>query len=177
MARRRSFVRGAAAISQKRQTVWVQLSPFVSTIAAASTAVAIFSFNAAALALRPFTIVRTRASMTMRSDQNAASERFGANFGMAVVSDQAVAIGVTAVPTPVSDLGSDLWFVMEAMYGTVQVGDATGFDGDFGFHRELDSKAMRRVDLGQDVIAVMETPSFGSSADFTFSGRMLIKLH
>ena len=69
------------------------------------------SLNATALALRPFTIVRQHYFLMLRSDQAAAAERqFGA-FGCVVVSDQAEAVGVTAIPTPITDAGSDLWML------------------------------------------------------------------
>ena len=49
----------------------------------------------------------------VESDQSAATELFIGNLGLAVVSDQATAVGVTAVPTPATDRGSDLWFLIE----------------------------------------------------------------
>jgi len=39
----------------------------------------------------------------VRSDQFVATEGYEIAIGMAVVSDQALAIGVTAVPTPFTD--------------------------------------------------------------------------
>ena len=109
MARRREFVRGAAAISQKRLTSWFQFVPTQVSLTAAGGTI-IFSLNAAALALRPFTVVRTRFKYMVISDQAAAIEIQAGAIGMAVVSDQSVAVGVTAVPTPITDMGSDLWF-------------------------------------------------------------------
>ena len=72
--------------SQKRLTSWFQFNAVQSTIAAAGGAI-VFSFNAAALSLRPFTVVRTRFELMLESDQSAAAERFGASWGIAVVSD------------------------------------------------------------------------------------------
>ena len=110
MARRRDFVRGAVAIRQKRLTSWFQFQPGRTAFSSVGGTV-LFSLNAAALALRPFTIVRTRFLVSVVTDQVAADELVLGALGMAVVSDQAVAIGVTAVPTPITDMGSDLWFV------------------------------------------------------------------
>ena len=174
MANRHRVVRSRSA---RRESVWFQFGPVQQTVAAASTAAVAFSLNAAALALRPFTVVRTRGTIAYRSDQHTAEERYGGGFGIAVVSDQAVAIGVTAVPTPVTDYGSDLWFVIEQMYGTVGLTTDVGFEGNFGKERTLDSKAMRKVDVGQDLIVVLETPSFTVSFDTVMAFRMLVKLH
>ena len=68
--------------------------------------------NAAALALRPFTVVRTRANLIIRSDQQAASELFEVAYGETVVSEQASAAGVVSVPTPVTEDASD-WHVYD----------------------------------------------------------------
>ena len=171
--RRRFAVRGR---SQKRQSVWFEFPPSQISVAAPSTAFLGFSLNAAALALRPFTVVRTRGSLFYRSDQNAGIETYGGGFGIAVVSDQATAIGVTAVPTPVTDYGSDLWFVIEQMYGRFVFGDLTGMV-EGGQQRMLDSKAMRKVDVGQDIVVVFETPAQSSSFLVEAAFRMLVKLH
>ena len=158
-----------------RETLWFEFQTN-STITAASTALLDFSLNAAALALRPFTIVRTRGELFSRSDQQLATEVYGGNWGIAVVSDQAAAIGVTAVPNPVSDYGSDLWLAIEAVHGQFTFATAASIM-ESGARTVIDSKAMRRVDVGQDVIVARETPSFSPSWRTTQTFRMLVKLH
>ncbi len=159
----------------RRETLWGFLSTAETTLGGAPTAAVVNSLNAAGLALRPFTVVRVRGVLQVRSDQVASIETYGVDFGMAVVSDQAVAIGVTAVPTPLTDKGSDLWFVYEQMFGT-QTGNAnTGNVQQVGFSKEFDSRAMRKVEEGQDVIAVVENEINGVIV--VSSGRFLIKLH
>ena len=86
MARRRDFVRGASAISQKRFTSWFEFQP-ISTTFTGSGGTIIASLNAAALALRPFTIVRSRFLLSVISDQITASENYVGALGMAIVSD------------------------------------------------------------------------------------------
>ena len=110
MARRRDFVRGAHAIAQRRLTTWFQFSPAETTVASGASAI-VFTLNAAALALRPFTVVRSHFLIWLLSDQAASQERQMAAMGIAVVSDQAVAVGATAVPTPITEAGSHLWFL------------------------------------------------------------------
>ena len=175
MARRPrgSFTRG---VGRKRETLWLTIPMNTNTIAAGSTAVLSQALAAAALALTPFTIVRTHLYWHMCSDQVAASEIFGANVGFAVVSSEARAVGVTAVPTPVTDQGSDLFFLWDAMYGLVSFSDATGLR-EFTHDHRIDSKAMRKVEDGQDVVLTFETPALVSSAAIISGGRMLIKLH
>ena len=55
--------------------------------------------SAIGLALRPFTLIRVRGIFTIASDQSAATETQVGALGVAVVSEQAASIGVTAVPT------------------------------------------------------------------------------
>ncbi len=170
------IVRGGA---RKRETLWIGGASFQQTLATTTTAVLITSLNAVALALRPFTIVRTRGMIRVMSDQSGASETWGASYGRAVVSDQASAIGVTAVPTPTTDNASDLWFVFEFVAGRFAFGSTASFI-EIGQERIIDSKAMRKVEDGQDVISVGEGPGAGLTATgsiihgFT---RMLVKLH
>jgi len=55
--------------------------------------------------------------------------------------------------------------------------DATGIDADGGQQYLIDSRAMRKVEEGQDLIEVIETTDVTSGViTFTFM-RTLIKLH
>jgi len=173
--RRSGFVtRGGRNV---RETVWAALTTVSqATMAAASTAVAFGGFTAAVLALRPFTIIRTRGVWRIESDQSAASERQQCALGMAVVTDQALAIGVTAIPTPATDGSSDAFFLHDVILNDLLVGDATGF-GQIGKSSVFDSRAMRKVEEGFDLGASTETfsTSSGVTADTWF--RILLKLH
>jgi len=171
---RRPHVRTARG--PRRQTVWFAFALSEFLIGAGGTAQLLFQLNAAALALRPFTVIRSRFDWFCHSDQDGADEQWGGALAMAVVSDQASAIGITALPTPVTDQGSDLFFVYEQMVGEIIVTSAVGVT-EVGRNKVIDSKAMRKVDIGQDIVVVAETPTFVESADFVLGGRMLVKLH
>ena len=161
---------------QRRQTLWLQSVMAQTTIAAASMATLIGSLNAAALALRPFTIVRTRGMVNIRSDQTSVSEDYSAAIGLAVVTDQVVAAGVASVPTPTTDSASD-WFVYQLMSGELQV---TSDIGRLLFVNEtvqIDSRSMRKVDLGEDIITVVESTALSSGVIIDSFVRVLIKLH
>ena len=165
------FIRGGVA---RRETLWFSFPMVSSTLGASGTAVFQASLNAAALALRPFTIVRSRFNWLCVSDQNAATEQFVGNFGMCVVSDQAIAIGITALPTPATDLGSDLWFLHQSWIGQFQL-NAAGMLSEGP--KDIDSKSMRKVVDGQDIAAVVEAGIGLSGVVVRTVGRMLIKLH
>jgi len=170
------IVRPGRGRSPKRKTLWLDFAGvFVGkTVVAGATAVLLTSLNAAGLALRPFTIVRTRGLLMAITDQVAATEEpFGA-LGFAVVSDQASAIGVTAVPTPIVDAGSSLFFSWTPWYASIGFSTGSGLV-NYQYTTEFDSKAMRKVEVGEDIIATVENGSATDGAQFMFMARMLIK--
>ncbi len=160
----------------RRESLWFGIQEGVTSPAAANTAVLTNSLNAAALALAPFTVVRTHIHWYMRFDQSAATETQQVALGQCVVSVQASAIGVTAVPTPYTDLGSDLWMLHATQASNFQVITAIGITPR-NLAIDIDSKAMRKVEEGQDLILVMENSSISSGTFNLTSGRVLIKLH
>ena len=161
----------------RRESLWFEVSPSIQS-SAPGVAVLLASLNTAALGLRPFTVVRTRGPLFIRSDQQAATEPYQAAIGLAVVSDQSVAIGVTAVPTPVTDSGSDLWFVYQWMQGAFIFNSGIGATESGSTQIQVDSRAMRKVEDGQDVIIVQETAAVQSTGSQLLSAfRILIKLH
>jgi len=176
MARKSGFVRRRGVM--RRETAWFSGVSLETTIAAGGGAVLLTSLNAAALALRPFTVIRTRGRIGIRSDQSTTSETQDAAYGMAVVSDEAVAVGITAVPTPDASDGSDLWFVYERLMAQLQLKTAVGFDSaGLVDIQVIDSKAMRKVEPGQDMIEVIESSSFSAGCIIRTYTRSLVKLH
>ena len=161
-----------------RETIWSGTGPVQVTEVAGGASI-LTSLAAGGLALRPFTVVRTRGVMFIRSDIEAADEQQWMSYGSCVVSDQASAIGVTAVPTPVTDMSSDLWFLYESIVNSFTFVSATGFDGSSGKMIQYDSKAMRKVQEGEDLITVDElaASTISEGAVFSVTERQLFKLH
>ena len=159
-----------------RETAWGDIVGTRSNLASSSTALLINVTGATFLAKRPFTVVRTRGYLYLESDQTAAAEFQAVNYGVCVVATQASAIGVTAVPTPTTDKGSDLWLAYETLVNSVGAGDTDNIRGN---GKEYDSRAMRKVEEGQEVIFVIESEIAGltSGMQVTHTGRLLIKLH
>ena len=163
-------------LKSRRETLWIGGSESDDGIGAAA-AVLVAGFNAAALALRPFTIVRTRGVISVRSDQVSAGENQFVQYGMSVVSDQAFAIGVTAVPTPFTDQGSDLFFVHEMIANRFEFITGVGFYSVGNRAHYFDSKAMRKVNDDESLAVVKETTTASLGASVYDSFRMLVKLH
>ncbi len=163
---------------QRRETLWLAAAATTTTLAGAGTQVLILSLNAAALALRPFTVVRTRGSLLVRSDQETVSESFNAAVAKLVVSEVASTLGITAIPTPVTDASDDMFFLFEEWMGFVLAAANVEktFSGAFQ-PQQIDSRAMRKVADGEDVVTVVERGAIGSGAILHYVDRMLIKLH
>ena len=113
--------------------------------------------------------------MMTHSDQTAASEQYSVAFGNIVVSDEASAAGVASVPTPDAQSASD-WFVYERLGDhfivTTDIGRLLN-----GIRKEIDSRAMRKVDIGEDLLDIAEASALSSGAVVVTFTRTLIKLH
>jgi len=142
-----------------------------------SAAVLIASLSAAADAKRPFTIIRSYLHVHLRSDQLSADEFQQVAVGMCVVTDQASAIGVTAVPTPSTDADSDMWYLHRWMTSDFAFITGAGFDAASGISADIDSKAARKVNDDQDVLLVAETSALSEGIQLVTAGRFLIKEH
>lgn len=161
---------------ERRKTLWIGGSFVDTQIAAASGSVLVTQLSASALALLPFTIVRTRGFVFFRSDQQAASENPSGSYGVIVVKQQASTIGITAIPTPVTDDTSD-WFAFQAMAARLTFSDATGIQTPAGIYFPIDSKAMRKVDVGDDVVEVLENSALVGGIQCITYTKLLVKLH
>ena len=131
------------------------------------------SLNAAALALRPFTIVRTHVKWIYRSDQTAALEDFGGAVAMAVASERAVAAGIGSIPNPFGNADSNAFFVYDTYYGL------SGAASDLIPNTQFivtNSKGMRKVSTDEQVAIVVENLALNGST-MGCIGRILVKLH
>ncbi len=170
----RSFARGRPRTGPKRLTNWsrTDASSGGTAFKAAGAATAVLDQTLASS--EPETIVRARGSVCVLSDQNGADEQAFGAYGIAVVSDQAAAIGVTAIPTPYTDADSDLWMVHGYWYCPIQFGDSTGF-ADVSQVFDFDSKAMRRLSPDETLVMVIENGSAAQGALYSFNAALLLK--
>jgi len=175
MARRRMPVRGFVRPAP-RSNVWVGAGLAISTISSGTTLLA--TLNAAALALRPFTIVRTHLAIHYTSDQEAVSEFSQAVLSTQVVTETAAASGVAAIPTPIAETDAD-FLVYKPLFSDYQaIVTIGGFQDKIGDAQwsQVDSKAMRKVGTDDQVVFVLQQRA-AIGALIALEGRMLIKLH
>ncbi len=179
MANRISRVRGPFRGRVRRKTTWLASfdSTAITSLAPNAAAVDQAFTGAAIAALGPSTIVRVRGMVFVTSDQTAASElTFGA-LGMAVVSEQARVAGLAAVPTPITEEASDLWFVHQFFGDSIGVATAIGLVG-LGTPTFFDSKAMRKLegDDSQAIVVLMENASATAGLEYVLKFRILVML-
>ena len=144
------------------------------TAVPASSVVLLASLNAAALGIRPFTVVRSRLLVHWRSDQQAASEFVQGVMGLQVVTEVASAGGIGNVPTPITEANSD-FFVYQPLISELRVIGSAAINFTDGNH-VVDSKAMRKVGDADDIVFTVENRS-AVGAELAIEGRLLVKLH
>ena len=175
MARRVARVRFARPAP--RTKMWIGWGVGNATVVA-STVKLLFTYSAGALLLRPFTILRTRGIIAIKSDQEAASEFPFGSFGELIVTDTAAALGITALPNPDSFLGGGDpeadWYIHQVCQVDF-VRSASGLSSPAASEYMIDSKAMRKVGPDDDGAALFAPTGVGCQV-FT-GGRQLIQLH
>jgi len=164
---------GPIVRTRKRESVWFGLDLDGVTVPANSTVV-LLSLIASELLQRPFTIVRTRLLVMWQSDQIAASETPLGALGGIVTSDQALT--ATTIPSPVNNPDGN-FFMWEPLICPFVFGSAAAFNQPGGYLTTVDSKAMRKVGLNEDVRIIAENSQATEGAIISISGRMLVKLH
>ncbi len=174
MAHRRTVATRSQAI--RRKTAWITWE-FVPVAVTANGVVQLSGgMNASALALLPFTVVRTRGVIHWESDQAAATEDFGGVFSMQRVTAVALGAGIGSVPTPLTEAGDD-YFVYEPFYSKVWVQTTTVVAGGSTVQRIFDSKSMRKLEIGDEISMVIEGMNLPGGMNFGTTGRFLVKLH
>ena len=163
MPARRGRFQGRA---KRAGTNWGRLDLTQSHAVAAATKILLGSFVLDNPGIAE-TVRRTRGVILAHSDQASSFERSAVAFGMIVVTDSALAIGVTAIPGPFTDGSDDGWFVHEVIAftdGTLVGGSLSTFPGPSpGYTRTYDSKAMRKVESGFSIAIMAETSNQGAN--------------
>ncbi len=106
------------------------------------------------------TIRRNLVDLFVVSDQTVATESYGGVIGIVIVTDVAAAVGVTAVPGPVTNPDAD-WLLYGAFFGRFLFSNSA-IRGEQPGHFHYDSKAMRKLNQDETVAFVVE-PHAGSS--------------
>ena len=161
--RGRSFAR-----RRPSETNWARIVETTQTTVPASSKVLLAIFVLSNPAINE-TVLRTRGRLWVQSDQAAAVENQLGAFGMIVVTDLALSIGVASIPGPVTDLSDDGWFVWVPF---MQSSSLAADGGPTGYSYEIESKAMRKTSEGFGIALVVEN----SSASNGFQASIALSL-
>ena len=111
------------------------------------------------------TVMRVRGHINVGMDVGAADNKGVVAVGLIIGTDDAVAVGATAFPSPADDIDADWfwhgWFSLQSITGTQT--DAEG--GQFQA-REIDSKAMRRIRQNEQVVLMADASIEAGSPTF-----------
>jgi len=155
--------------SPGRLTTWIGPADqaYITVAAGATVLLAFLSFE------EPLTVIRTRGAVSVRPTDPSVNAACVGAFGVGIVSAEALAIGVSAIPGPFSSADWGGWLVWRSFAFhwdvTTDVGRAIT-----SLALEIDSKAMRKVDANSALVVVVESQAVGFDV---FDGtRHLLKL-
>ena len=127
------------------------------------------------------TIVRIRGSVqAYLKTSDAANGGFHCALGMAVVSNDAFAVGVTAVPNPIDDMLWDGWMYLRFFdihsFGAT-IAESMNASGLGSIQFEIDSKAMRKLQLNDTLVCVLQAVELSTATMSLFlDSRLLVKI-
>jgi len=171
MAQRRGLIHQRAA-GKRRLTQWgLGVGSTAQTTVSVASSVIIGSavtFGASA------TIIRMRGRFdAFISTAAAVGDGFQGAVGIGLATSAAFAIGITAIPTPITEAAWDGW-LWHSFFGAHR-----GFDGSGAgaASLEIDSKAMRKVSDEMSLFAAIEVVEVGASTlRVHLDTRLLVKL-
>ena len=104
------------------------------------------------------TLVRVRGSLYVQLQSSSAAGNYARGaVGIGVTSVEGFAVGVTGVPTPITEQAAESWiwwenFVLES----VTDAEAINTGGIGGYRIPIDTKAMRKLNVGDVVYCAVE---------------------
>ena len=173
MPRSRGF--GPTQAARRRKSWEVGPGQVAETTSSVSANVILGSGSAATL--EGLTLLRLRGMFTAQLRAFAAvGDGFSGAIGIGIVTAEAFAVGVTAVPLPITDVAWDGWIWWEPIQLKTHVALAAGEVGT-KVVSTVDSKAMRKLRLGDTIFAIVEVTEVGTSIiAMQFDSRILVAL-
>ncbi len=155
--------------SSGRLTTWIGPADQGYQTVGAGASVLISSFAVE----EPLTVVRTRGVVSIAPSNFSINSVITGALGVGIVSSEALAIGITAIPGAWDDPEWGGWFVWRSFAWIFDVTTDVGrLNASVEF--ELDSKAMRKMDANSAIVVVVESQANAFQA---FVGlRQLLKL-
>jgi len=121
------------------------------------------------------TITRIRGTLSVASDQIMATETPMGSYGAIIVSEDAFAIGITAIPSPGNDASNDGWIMWHSFVSPLIVYSVASVQHPAGTQMVIDSKAQRILREGSRLVFVLENTSALHGLNFAVQMRVLGK--
>jgi len=161
----------------RRRTGWEE-GPGIQTPVTTSSSESTVLGAGQLFAVDGHTIVRLRGFVELNLHTVAAiGDGFAGAMAIGIVTQAAFAVGISAVPTPITEIEWEGW--MWHQFFSVHAHSVTGGESNKGPVQvfEIDSKAMRKIGSDEVIYAVYEGTEVGTSAMvITLGTRMLLKL-
>ena len=151
---------------------WAGINAAVFTNVPAATKVLLGSFTLNNNGIDE-TVLWTVGSIAIKSDQAAASEDQIGAFGLYVVSNRALAIGLSAIPGPVTNASEDGWFVWQGFAQSFEFASGVGVEAQMMTQYPFDSKAKRVVGTGMGIAIMVENAHATHGFDIGVPLRLL----
>ena len=173
MARSRGFVQTRAA---RRQKSW-ETGPGQGAVTTSSVSANQILGAGAQAQEDGLTLLRLRGRYSaFLTAVSAINDGYHGAFGIGIVTAEAFSIGVTAVPLPITDVGWDGWIFWSPVQLQAHVATAAG-ETEVSQEMEVDTKAMRKLRLGDTIYAVTELIEVGTAViSQAFDSRLLVAL-
>ena len=183
MARRLTGLSRGFARSNRRKTAW-ELGPGGTTVTAITSTSSVILGAGASPTEDGLTVVRTRGEFLAFLESATAEGGFSGAFGIGKGSASAFAVGVGSMETPLDDEEWDGWLfhryftVKNPTVGTATATDQPNSSAGSGILRlEVDSKAMRKLDIEDVIYAAVQVVVTGTAQVLiNFNSRLLVKL-
>ena len=172
MAARRGFGRRPMARKIPNYEWAVLASPVLVAVPAASKVLLGSFINTSG---NDLVIERVRGEFTVNSDQTAASEEVMGALGFMIVSEDAFAVGITAISSPVSD-PTNSWFVWHPFTLFSETSTGQQVNNPAGRPIVVDSKSKRVFEGNTRVVVVAENFATVGGLEMIFVLRVLAKL-
>ena len=122
------------------------------------------------------TIVRLRGHLGITLNAaTAVGDGYTGAIGIGKVTDAAFAIGITALPTPLTELGWNGW--MFHTFFDIRAGLDAALQSNITRQIEVDTKAMRKLEADMTLACIIEVVEQGTAQiEVSFNSRVLAKL-
>ena len=141
--------------AKRRQAAWANIQ-VNSRLNALGAAASIGSSFTAISFLERLTIARIRGSVSAHLDVGAALDAFTLAVGLIVVKDEAFVAGASSMPSPISQIEQSwIWHHIFSL-GPAATSTTDGAQILLNQMVEVDSKAMRKVQVGETLAFVWE---------------------